>query len=286
MSTVSEPININKSAYVALICLIAFVIVITICVIKQFIWDPLLSKPFQTLRPVLSESVRRFSSTFSRLQSTRTSSISIHRSHSDVCHTNNDLSLLSNPNSITVTQSLPANNSQHSPIKQKIPPRFYGSSSMHSYAYTNYGSDNLDDEELNIPTLNFSCEYDPSTYNIKLIIQNLCHMKIFHSAIHTNTYVVIRFILFTTKVNKSYQTSPQAYQDVIRFNEAFIILNNIHSGDILNYQIKFFILLIIDGNTYEIAEGIHSMKEDCLTYVLFVERILKMNLKFIQNETK
>jgi hypothetical protein len=98
--------------------------------------------------------------------------------------------------------------------------------------------------------------------------------------------VVIRFSLFTTKANKPYETSPRAYEDFIRFGETFIILNNIRSGDILNYQIKFFILLIIDGNTYEIAEGIHSMREDCLTYVLFVDRKLTMNLKFIQNETK
>ncbi len=285
MSTVSEPIYFNKSAYVALICLIAFVIVITICVIKQFIWDPLLSKSFQTLRPVLSESVRRFSSTFSRLHSTRTSTMSIQRSLSDICVASNDPPLLSNQNTITVTQSLPSGNSQHKPIKNKIPPRSYGSSS-NSFGYTNYGSDDLDDEQLNIPVLNFSCEYDPTTYNIKLNIQNLRHMKIFHSAITANTYVIIRFILFTTKANKPYETSPQAYQDFIRFGETFTILNNIHSGDLLNYQIKFFILLIINGNTYEIAECIHSMKDDCLTYVLFVERTLKMNLKFIQNETK
>ena len=38
--------------------------------------------------------------------------------------------------------------------------------------------------------------------------------------------------------------------------------------------------------TYEIAEGIHSLKDDCLTYILFVERTLMMDLKFIQNETK
>jgi len=286
MNTSSELPDFNKSAYVALLCLIAFVIVITICIIKQFIWDPLLAKQFEILRPVLSESVRKFSTTFYRPQSTRTSSISIPKSHSEICLTKNDSLLLSNLNLITVTQSLPSNDNQNNPINKKLPPRSYGSASSNSFAYVNYGSDDLDDEQINIPVLHFSCEYNPSTYNIKLNIQNLRHMSIFNQAIKSNAYVLIRFILLTTIPSIPYETSRQPYQDFIRFGETFIILNNIHPGDILNYQVKFFIILIVDKNSYEIAEAIHSMKDDCLTYILFIERTLSMNLKLIQSETK
>jgi hypothetical protein len=283
MSTISERTDFNKSAYVALLCLIAFVIVITICVIKQFIWDSLLSKRFEILRPVLSESVRKLSTSFYRPQSTRTSSISIQKSTSDIYLTTNDHPLITNQNFITVTQSLPSNDNQYSPINKKIPQRSYGSASWNHFSYTNYGSDDLDGEQINTPTLHFSCEYDPSTYTIKLNIQNLRHMNIFNKAIKPNTYVLIRFIL-STKI--PYETSRQPYEDFIRFNETFIILNNIHPGDILHYDIKFFIILLIDENSYEIAEGIHSLKDDCLTYILFVERTLAMNLKLIQSETK
>src|SRR5579871_3859424 len=94
MSTDSDSVYFNKSAYVALSCLIAFVIVITICIIKQFIWDPLLSKHFQVLRPVLSESVRKLSSSFYRLPLTRHSSVSIYKSLSDACIKTNDPPLL------------------------------------------------------------------------------------------------------------------------------------------------------------------------------------------------
>jgi len=286
MSTISEPPDFNKSAYVALLCLIAFVIVITICIIKQFIWDPLLSKQFEIIRPVLSESVRRLSSSFYRPQSTRTSSISIHKSLSTVCLTTNDPPLLSSQNLITATQSLPSNNNPSNPINKKISPRSYGSSSMNQYAFTNYGSEDLDDEQIDTPILYFSCEYNPSTYSIKLNVQNLRHMGIFNRAINSNAYVVIRFILLTKIPSETYETSPQPYQDFIRFGETFIILNNIHPGDILNYQIKFFIILLVNENSYEIAEAIHSLKDDCVTYILFVEKTLSMDLKLVKSETK
>ncbi|UJR15084.1 hypothetical protein I4U23_002051 [Adineta vaga] len=103
MSKVAEPVYFNKSAYVALSCLIAFVIVITICIIKQFIWDPLLSQRFEILRPVLSESVRKLSSSFHRLQSTRTSIVSLHRSLSEACVKPADLPLNPSKTLVTVT---------------------------------------------------------------------------------------------------------------------------------------------------------------------------------------
>jgi len=283
MSTVSDPTYFNKSAYVALSCLIAFVVVITICVVKQFIWDPLLSKPFEEIRPVLSESVRKLSPSFYRLQSSRTSTISIHKSLSDVCVNINEPSLLSSKNFITVTQSLPTNDNQYNPINRKLPPRSYGSASFNSSGYINHGSDVLNDEEINSPTLHFSCEYNPTTYSINLNVQDLCHMHIFKSAIKENTSIFIRFLLSKATTN---ETSAKPYEDFIHFGEIFTILSNIHPGDTLNYEIKFSLILIIDENTYEIAEAIYSMKNDCLTYVLFVERALSMNLKLIESKTK
>ena len=179
---------------------------------------------------------------------------------------------------ITITQSLPSN-----PINKQIPPRSYGSSSSNTYAYTNFGSDDLADEEINTPCLHFSCEYNPSALNIKLNIQNLRHMNIFHTAINSNAYVSIRFSLSPpTKSNQSYETIPQPYEDFIRFGDTFIILNNIYPGDLLDYQIKFLMIILINNQIYEIAEGIHSMKDNCLTYILFIERILPMNLKLIR----
>jgi hypothetical protein len=286
MSRVSDIPDFNKSAYVALSCLIAFVIVITICVIKQFIWDPLLSKGFETLRPVLSESVRKFSSTFHRPQSTTASNLSLVKSFSDTCVKTTDPPLLSSENLITITQSLPSNDNQYNPINKKTQPRSYGSSSFNSYAYTNFGSDDLGDEQTNTPILHFSCEYNPSTFNIRLNIQNLRHMNIFNTAIKSNDYVLIRFSFLTRKLEHLYETTPQHYQDFIRFGETFIILKNIHPGDILNYHIKFFIVLIINESRYEIAETIYSMQDDSLTYVVFVERTLPMSLKSVENQMK
>lgn len=282
MSTSAEQTYFNKSAYVALLCLIAFVIVITICVIKQFIWDPLLSRQFQAIRPVLSESVRKLSASFSRLQSTRNSSISIQKSSSDVCITTNEPVLSPTQNLITATKSLPTNDNQYNPINKNTPQRSYGSASWNQHVYTNYGSDDLEDEQVNTPILHFSCEYNPATYSIKLHVKNLRNMNIFNPAIKSNASVLLRFTLS----NKIYETTRQTYQDSIRFDETFIILNNIHPGDLLNFEIKFSIVLIIDDNSYEIAEAIHSMKDDCLTYVLFVERTLLMDLKLIKSEAK
>jgi hypothetical protein len=259
MSTDSEAAYFNKSAYVALTCLIAFVIVITICVIKQFIWDPLLSKRFEILRPVLSESVRRFSSSFYGSSSARSSSLLIHKSLSDACVTINDPPLLSSKNMVTVTQSLPATDNQYYPENKNRSRHSYGSSSVNAYSYINYGSEELNDEQINSPLLYFSCEYNPTTFSLKLSIQNLRNMNIFNSVIKPDAYIFIRFTL----TDQPYQTSLQHYQDFIRFGETFTILNNIRPGD----------------------ETIYSIKEDYLTYVLYVERTVPIDLKFVQNET-
>ena len=278
-----NPIYANKSAYVALVCLIAFVIVITICVIKQFIWDPLLSKGFQTIRPVLSESVRRISSNFYRPHSNEVSRFSLLRSISDACLTTST-DPLSNPNPITLTQSLPVTNDQSNPLNKSIPPpRSYGSSSSNAYAYTNYA---LTDEYLDVPLLQFHSEYDPSNRIVKLTIANLRHMNLFRSAIKPNTFVRIRCILSSNKSDQIYETTAQPFNDWIVYNQTFLLLTNIHSGDRLDYDIQFFIVLFIEGLTYEIAEGIHSMQDDCLTYVSFMERTISMNLKFIETDKK
>ncbi|CAF1230072.1 unnamed protein product [Adineta steineri] len=283
MSKVSEPIDFNKSAYVALICLIAFVIVITICILKQFIWDPLLAKRFEVLRPVLSESVRKFSSSFYRPQSTRTSFISLQRSHSDACVKTNDSSLLSAKTLITVTHSLPSDDNQYNPINKQYPPRSYGSSLLNPHVYVNYASDDLNDEQITSPSLQFTCEYNPTTFNINLNIKNLQNMNIFKRAIKPNTFILIRSMLSKYKIN---ETATKPFQDYIHFGEVFPILNNIHPGDALNYEIRFSLILIIDQKTYEIAESIYSMKNDSLTYILFIERTLPMNLKLVESNTK
>ncbi|CAF3719498.1 unnamed protein product [Rotaria sp. Silwood1] len=288
MSTTPEPTYFNKSAYIALSCLIAFAIVITICVIKQFIWDPLLSKRFEILRPVLSESVRKLSSSFYRPSSTNTSILSTHQSFSDISVKTNDPPLLSRKNLITMTQSLPSDDIVNQSINNKLSSRCYGSSSSSSntFAYTNYGSGTLDDEQTNIPTLYFSFQYNSLLKNIKLTIQNIRHMNKIHNTINYNAYILIQFFLTPKTTDKIYETSPQRYQDCIRFGEAFIILSNIRSTDILNYEIKFSIILITDGNMYEIADAIYLMKDDYLTNVLFVEKTLPLNVKLIDGEMK
>ncbi|CAF2638408.1 unnamed protein product [Rotaria sp. Silwood2] len=284
MSTTPEPAYFNKSAYIALSCLIAFAVVITICVIKQFIWDPLLSKRFEVLRPVLSESVRKLSSSFYRPSSTNTSLLSTHQSFSDISIKTNDPPVLSRKNLITMTQSLPSDGIQDASKTNKLSGRSYGSSSSNTYAYTNYGSGPLDDEQTNIPTLFFSFQYNPPLKNIKLNIQNLRYMNKINNAINYNAYVLIRFFITPKIIDKSHETSPQRCQDCIRFGEAFIILSNIQPTDILNYEIKFSIILITDGNMYEIASAIYSMKDDYLTNVLFIERTLPLNFKLIESE--
>lgn len=276
MTTDSQPIYFNKSAYVALICLIAFVIVITICVIKQFIWDPLLAKRFQILRPVLFESVRKLSSSFYRPQSTHTSTISINQSLSDICITTQDPPQLSNQNMITISQNFPT---PTQPINQTFSRRSYGSSSLNPHAYINHGSDELDEQPL--PTLHFSCEYDPSTTSVKLNLESIRHMNIFHSAIDSNAFVSIR--CFIPLTNQTYRTYDRSFENFIHFDQTFVILNHIHPGDTLDYDIRFFLTIQVRNHSYEIAESIYSLKDDCLTYVLFVERTIDMNLKLIEN---
>ncbi|CAF0823394.1 unnamed protein product [Didymodactylos carnosus] len=100
------------SAYVALSCLIAFVIVITICLVKQFIWDPILAKKFQVIRPVLYASVRKLSTTFVRNPPTEASSSGImSKSTSITCIRTSEPPQLKK-NLVTVTQSLPADSQQ------------------------------------------------------------------------------------------------------------------------------------------------------------------------------
>ena len=144
----SQSNYINMSAYVALSCLIAFVIVITICLIKQFIWDPLLSKHFEALRPVISESVRKLSTSFYfRPQSTTTSNLSIAKSLSDSCIKTSDPPLLTTQNFIIIPQNSPSNDNRINPITKTLPRRSYGSPSYNSFAYTNYGSEDISDEK-------------------------------------------------------------------------------------------------------------------------------------------
>lgn len=285
-----NPIYANKSAYVALICLIAFVVVITICIIKQFIWDPLLSKSFETLRPVLSESVRRISSNFLRVHSNEVSRFSLLRSVSDACLINNNPSSSPSPpnlNPISVTHSLPITDNQSNPLNKSQAPRSYGSSSSNTYVYTNYASDVLTDEYPDIPLLHFHCEYDPSTREVKLTVDTLRHMRIFRSAIRSETIVRIRIRLSSkNSPPRFFETTAQAFDDMIVFNQTFVLFTDIHSGDRLNSDLEFFVLLFNNGNIYEIAEGIHSLTEDCLTYVSFIERTITMHLKFIEMKKK
>ena len=283
-----NPIYSNKSAYVALICLIAFVVVITICVIKQFIWDPLLSQSFESIRPVLSESVRRISSSFSRGHPHEVSRFSLLRSVSDACLTTTNNNDLSPSNPISLTRSLPIVDNQSDPLNKSNAPRSYGSSSSNTYAYTNYASDVLSDEYPEIPLLHFHCEYDPSASDVKLTIETLRHMRIFRSAIRTETAVRIRVRLSPTNSfpPRFFETTAQAFDDVIVFNQTFLLLTDIHSGDRLDFDLEFFVLLFNDGNIYEIAEGIHPLSDECLTYISFIERTITMNLKFIEMKKK
>ncbi|CAF0856688.1 unnamed protein product [Rotaria sordida] len=269
------------SAYVALSCLIAFVIVITVCLVKQFIWDPLLSKRFEILRPVLSESVRKLSTSFYRTQSNTIPHTSINKSLSQSSIKPNEPPLLTNKNFITVTQNLPSTDNQ---INKNLPRRSYGSSSLSSFAYTNYALEDLHDEKTpNYPILHFSCEYNPSTFSIRLNVQNLRNMNSlllssFNNIINKSAFIFLRFVLSTTITGEPYETSSQHYQDFIRFGETFNILSNIRSGDILNCQIKFFLMLVTDKNMYELGEANYSMKDDQLTHILYIERILPIRL--------
>lgn len=271
------------SAYVALSCLIAFIIVITICLVKQFIWDPLLSKRFAILRPVLSESVRKFSATFYRSPSIPTSNSPVNKSMSQSCIKTNEPPLLTNNNFITIRQNSPSTDNQCESITKTLPRRSYGSSSCNSFAYTNYGSEDLQDEKAHIyPVLHFSCEYNPSTFSIRLNVQNLRNMNSlllsFSNQINSTAYIFIRFVLSTTITGEPYETSLQNFQDFIRFGETFNILSNIRAGDMLNCQIRFSLMLLTEKNVYELGEAVYSMKDDQLTHILYIERILPIRL--------
>ena len=275
------------SGYVALSCLLAFAIVITICLVKQFIWDPLLSQRFEVLRPVLTESVRKLSTSFYRTQSTTNSTCSMPKSTSDSCVRSNEPSAPSLPsnksNFITVPQTLLSTDNPLSSANRFLPRRSYGSSSLNVFAYTNFGSDDLADEKCHpCPLLHFSCEYNPLTFSIRLNVQNLRNMNglltTFGHLLKNNGYVFVRFMLATTVAGEPYETTLQHFQDFIRFGETFNILSNIRSGDVLTYQIKFCLMLLTDKNMYELGDVSYSMKDDQLTHILFLERILPVQL--------
>ena len=285
MENDSQSTYVNMSVYVALSCLLAFAIVITICLVKQFIWDPLLSQRFEVLRPVLSESVRKLSTSFYRTQST----CSMPKSTSDSCVRSSEPPVPSLPNNnnksnfITVPQNLLSTDNPLSPSNKFLPRRSYGSSSLNVFAYTNHGSDDLADEKCNpCPLLHFSCEYNPLTFSIRLNVQNLRNMNglltTFGHLLKSNAFIFVRFMLATTVTGEPYETSLQPFQDFIRVGETFNILSNIRSGDVLTYQIKFSLMLLTDKNMYELGEVTYSMKDDQLTHILFLERILPVHL--------
>ena len=284
MSNTADANYVNMSAYVALSCLIAFVIVITICLVKQFIWDPLLAKPFEVLRPVLTESVRKLSTSFYRPQSTSNSTFSIHKSTSDSCVQSNEAPLLINKNLIPVPENNLFTVNQVSPPHRSLPHRSYGSSSLNAHAYTNFGSDEINDENnSSYPVLHFSCEYNPSTFSVRLNIQNLRNMNallpVFHPLIHRSACIFVRFMFYTPSSGEPYDTSLQHVEDFIRFGDTFNILSNIRAGDALNYQIKFNLMLATEKGIYELGNVVYSMKDDHLTQILFLERILPMHIE-------
>jgi len=297
MNTSSPSTVVNMSAYVALSCLIAFVIVITICLIKQFIWDPLLAKPFEVIRPVLTESVRKFSTPFYRPQSNSTSTLSMQKSLSDSCVHSTTMNsheailattatTISSPQAPTATSTQQQlNEYQINLLNKKLSPRrSYGSSALNSYAYTNFGSEDVVDEISHpCPILHFSCEYNPSTFSIRLNIQNLRHMNCletyFHPLIDRSAWIFVRFMFTNPIIGEPYETSLQHFQDFIRFGDTFNILSNIRAGDSLNHQITFYLHLLTEENLYQLGQTTYSMKDEQLTHILFLERILPIRIE-------
>ena len=136
---------------------------------------------------------------------------------------------------------------------------------------------------LPYPILHFSCEYNPLTFSIRLNVQNLRNMNSllssFHHLINKSASIFVRFRLSTSIAGEPYETSSHSYQDFIRFGETFNILSNIRSGDILNYELKFALILLTDKNMYQLGEAIYSMKDDQLTHTLYIERILPIRVE-------
>jgi hypothetical protein len=283
MNNISQPAYVNMPVYVALSCLIAFAIVITICLLKQFIWDPLLARQFEILRPVISESVRKLSATFYRPQSISNSTLSIDKSMSDSCVQSNESPHLLSEHLMT----LPLTDNQINRLNPSLARRSYGSSSLNPYAYTNYGSDDVNDDAIHMcPMLHFSCEYNPLTFSIRLNIQNLRHMNtLLSSCVYVqqqqqqqHAQIFVRFMLKNTITSEPYETSRQKFQDFIRFGETFNILSNIRSRDILNHQIQFLLMLTNEEHVYQLGQSVYSMKDEQLTHILFLERILPMRI--------
>ena len=272
------------SVYVALSCLIAFAIVITICLVKQFIWEPLLSKHFKVLRPFLSETARKLPTSLYHPQSAAASNLSVNQSTLESSFKTIEPWLLQNKNFMTAPQNLTSDVTQTNPLNKILSYRSYGSSSSDSFAYANYGSEILNDEKAQpYPVLHFSCEYNPSTFCIRLSVQNLRNMNSllvpFNNVIDQSALIFLRFTLSTTITSEPRDTSLQHYQDFIRFDDTFNILNKIRPGDVLDYQIKFFLMLITGKSMYKLGEAIYSMKDDQLTHILYVEQILPIRLE-------
>ncbi|CAF4551685.1 unnamed protein product, partial [Rotaria magnacalcarata] len=61
--------------------------------------------------------------------------------------------------------------------------------------------------------LHFSCEYNPSTFGIRLNVQNLRNMNslltLFNDTINRSAYMFLRFVLSTTITGEPYETSLQ-----------------------------------------------------------------------------
>lgn len=140
METDGELRYYNKSAYVSLMCLIAFVVVISICLFKQFIWDSLLSKHFRTFRDLLGESIRKISPIYSRSEQHVTLNSTLKNSSSDIHLENNESTLLSSINGMQTSQ-FSISRDRSSTSKDTSPHRSYGSSLNNPYAYINYGSE-------------------------------------------------------------------------------------------------------------------------------------------------
>ena len=192
-----------------------------------------------------------------------------------------DPPLLTTKNFITIPQTLPVNDNS---MNKTLPRRSYGSSAYNSFAYTNYGSEDLtDDKSCLYPILHFSCEYNPSTFSIRLNVQNLRNMNAllisYSNLITKSASIFLRFRLSTTITGEPYETSAHRFQDFIRFGETFNILSNIRSGDVLNYELKFLLILIAENNLYELGEANYALKDDQLTHTLYIERILPFRLE-------
>lgn len=270
------------TAYVALSCLIAFIIVISICLFKQFIWDPLLSKRFQRIRSILIEQFDKYYQSFQQANTSATMTTTTNTNMSNIDPSAKTKATFEKSNESPLLINLPSIHSQiDNSINKTIPRRSYGSSALSSHAYTNFASEDLNDESHHSnPIIHFSCEYNPSTFSIRLHVQNLRNMNSLIKAdgfsIDRSACVFIRFTLMDHDSQKLFETSKQHVQEFIRFGESFTILTNVRAGDPLKTQIQFSLILTNGTSFSSIGEAIYSMKDEQLTHILFLERMLPM----------